>query len=69
MRASFYERTGPAGEVLSFGQLPTPEPGPGEARVRLAYSGANPSDVKSSVRDKAMMTSFYYRLEVAINKT
>jgi NADPH:quinone reductase len=47
MRASFYERTGPAREVLTFGELPTPEPGPGEVRVRLACSGVNPSDVKS----------------------
>lgn len=47
MRASFYERTGPAGEVLTLGELPAPEPGPGEVRVRLAYSGVNPSDVKS----------------------
>src|SRR5918998_321885 len=47
MRASFYERTGPAAEVLTFGELPTPDPGPGEVRVRVAYSGVNPSDVKS----------------------
>lgn len=47
MRASFYERTGPAREVLTLGELPAPEPGPGEVRVRVAYSGVNPSDVKS----------------------
>ncbi|HEY9285526.1 MAG TPA: NADPH:quinone reductase [Pyrinomonadaceae bacterium] len=47
MRASFYERTGPAREVLTLGELPTPEPGPGEVRVRVAWSGVNPSDVKS----------------------
>ena len=47
MRAAFYERTGPAGEVLNVGQLPTPEPGTGEVRVRVAWSGVNPSDVKS----------------------
>lgn len=47
MRASFYERTGPASEVLTFGELPTPQPGPGEVRVRVAWSGVNPSDVKS----------------------
>ena len=47
MRAAFYERTGPASEVLSIGELPTPAPGPREVRVRIAWSGVNPSDVKS----------------------
>ena len=47
MRAAYYERTGPAREVLQIGELPTPEPAPGEVRVRLACSGVNPSDVKT----------------------
>jgi NADPH:quinone reductase len=47
MQAAFYERTGPADEVLKLGELPDPEPGPGELRVRLRWSGVNPSDVKS----------------------
>lgn len=47
MRAAWYSRNGAAREVLSVGELPTPEPGPGEVRVRLAVSGVNPSDVKS----------------------
>jgi len=47
MRAAFYERTGPAREVIEIGELPTAEPAPGEVRVRLACSGVNPSDVKS----------------------
>ncbi len=47
MRAAYYERTGPAGEVLRQGELPTPAPGAGELRVRVAWSGVNPSDVKS----------------------
>lgn len=47
MRAAFYDRTGPAREVLQLGELPEPQPGPGEVRVRLACSGVNPSDVKS----------------------
>ena len=47
MRAAFYETSGPAKEVLKVGELPTPQPGPGEVRVKLAFSGANPSDVKS----------------------
>ncbi|WP_421838000.1 NADPH:quinone reductase [Novosphingobium sp.] len=47
MRAVWYERTGPAAEVLRLGEMETPQPGPGEVRVRLHASGVNPSDVKS----------------------
>lgn len=47
MRAAFYERQGPASEVLKTGELPTPQPGPGEVRVRVRASGVNPSDWKS----------------------
>jgi NADPH2:quinone reductase len=47
MRAAYYERNGPAREVLTLGEVETPRPGPGEVRVRLATSGVNPSDVKS----------------------
>lgn len=47
MRAAYYERFGPAAEVLTVGDLPTPDPGPGEVRVRIHFSGVNPSDVKT----------------------
>lgn len=47
MRAAYYERTGPADEVLQLGELPDPVPAAGEVRVRLRWSGVNPSDVKS----------------------
>ena len=46
MRAVWYERLGPAHEVLAVGTMPDPDPGSGEVRVRIAYSGVNPSDVK-----------------------
>jgi NADPH:quinone reductase len=46
MRAAFYTRQGPAREVLQVGERPTPEPGPGEVRVKLRVSGVNPSDWK-----------------------
>jgi NADPH2:quinone reductase len=46
MRAVWYERQGPAGEVLQVGELPAPEPGPGEVRVRVLLSGVNPGDTK-----------------------
>ena len=56
MKAAFYERTGPAAEVLQVGTLPDPQPGPGEVRVRVRWSGVNPSDVKSraGMRSKVM---------------
>jgi NADPH:quinone reductase len=44
MRAVWYDRQGPANEVLIAGELPMPEPGTGEVRVRLEASGVNPSD-------------------------
>jgi NADPH2:quinone reductase len=46
MRAAWYERQGPADEVLTVGELPDPEPGTGEVRVRVRYSGVNPGDTK-----------------------
>jgi NADPH2:quinone reductase len=45
MKAVWYERTGPAPEVLTVGEMPTPLAGPGEVRVRLMASGVNPADV------------------------
>ncbi len=47
MRAAFYERNGPARDVLKLGEVDQPKPGPGEVRVKLKTSGVNPSDVKS----------------------
>ena len=44
MRAVWYDRQGPADEVIVSGELPTPEPGLGQLRVRLHASGVNPSD-------------------------
>ncbi|PPQ26518.1 NADPH:quinone reductase [Rhodopila globiformis] len=44
MRAVWYDRQGAANDVLMTGELPTPEPGPGQVRVRLEASGVNPSD-------------------------
>ena len=46
MKAIWYESTGPARQVLEFGEVETPRPGPGEVRVRVAASGLNPSDTK-----------------------
>ena len=45
MRAVWYDRAGPAAEVLTFGEMATPIAGPGEVRLRLEASGVNPADV------------------------
>ncbi|MBS28570.1 MAG: NADPH:quinone oxidoreductase [Alphaproteobacteria bacterium] len=52
MRAAYYSELGAANDVLTVGEQPTPEPGPGEVRVRLATSGVNPSDVKARMRGR-----------------
>ena len=46
MKAAIYRGTGPS-TVLSVEEIDTPDPGPGEVRVKVAYSGVNPTDWKS----------------------
>jgi len=46
MIAAWYDRQGPAADVLNVGELPVAEPRADEVRVRLSLSGANPGDVK-----------------------
>ncbi|HEY6242175.1 MAG TPA: NADPH:quinone reductase [Burkholderiales bacterium] len=46
MKAVYYERKGPAPKVLVAGDLPDPQPGPGEVRVKIHFSGINPTDTK-----------------------
>ena len=46
MQATWYDQQGDANEVIQFGQLPLPEPGFGEVRIRVHASGVNPSDTK-----------------------
>lgn len=58
MQAAFYERTGLAAEVLTVAELPDPVPGPGELRVRLRWSGVNPSDVKSRAGLRSKQLAF-----------
>jgi NADPH2:quinone reductase len=45
VRAIVYTENGDP-DVLELIERPTPEPGPGEVRVRLAFSGVNPTDWK-----------------------
>jgi NADPH2:quinone reductase len=56
MRAAFYSQVGSARDVLQLGEVPEPQAGAGEVRVRIAYSGVNPSDVKTrgGVRSKSL---------------
>jgi NADPH:quinone reductase len=46
VRAITYSQPG-GPDVLQLVDRPIPEPGPGEVRVRVAYSGVNPTDWKS----------------------
>ncbi|TCK22181.1 NADPH:quinone reductase [Pseudonocardia endophytica] len=46
MRAAVFRRPGPAAEVLEVVDVPAPEPGAGQVRVRMVTSGVNPTDWK-----------------------
>jgi NADPH:quinone reductase len=62
MKAVWYERFGPAGEVLQFGEMQDPVAGPGEVVVRLHASGVNPSDVKLRAGARAGAVMAYPRI-------
>lgn len=55
MKAAWYERNGPARDVLTVGTMPDPVPGVGEVRVRMIASGVNPSDWKSRSGSRPMI--------------
>jgi len=46
MFAVIIEETG-GPDVLRYGEIATPEPGPDDIRVRIAYAGVNPADWKN----------------------
>jgi NADPH2:quinone reductase len=46
MKAAWYEKQGPAHEILTVGEMDEPQPLAGEVRIHLAASGINPGDVK-----------------------
>ena len=46
MKAAWYDKQGAAPEVLVVGQMDVPQPRAGEVRIRIAFSGVNPGDVK-----------------------
>ena len=45
MKALVFDRFGEPSDVLRVREVPTPEPGPGEVRVRMIASPINPSDL------------------------
>src|SRR5262252_4689824 len=46
MKAAWYEKQGAARDVLIVGEMDDPTPLAGEVRIRVAFSGVNPGDVK-----------------------
>ncbi len=46
MKAAWYEKQGPAAQVLIVGEMPDPQPEQGDVRIRLVASGVNPGDIK-----------------------
>ena len=59
MRAAFIEATGPP-EQIRVGDLPAPEPGPGEILVRVAAAALNPIDLYIRSGMIAMPLAFPY---------
>ena len=46
MKAAWYEKQGAARDVLVVGDMEEPQPSAGAVRIRVAFSGVNPGDVK-----------------------
>ncbi len=46
MKAIWYEKKGAPHDVLVLGEMPEPQAGPGEVRIKMVVSGLNPSDTK-----------------------
>src|SRR5262249_52081018 len=54
MKAAYYKQYGAARDVLEDGELPDPQPGPREVRLRVPHSSINPSDCnrRRGIRDR-----------------
>jgi NADPH:quinone reductase len=59
MKAAYYESLGTAADVIRVGDRPTPQPGPGEVRIRMYASGVNPSDVKARAGERGALAYPY----------
>jgi NADPH:quinone reductase len=58
MEAAWYEKQGAARDVLVVGETDDPQPRAGEVRIRAAFSGVNPGDVKK--REDAFAVGMSY---------
>src|SRR5262245_59234988 len=56
MKAAWYDEQGEPAKVFKVGELPDHDPGPGEVKVLIRTSGANPTDTytRSGVRRRGM---------------
>ena len=59
MKAAWYEKQGSARDVLVVGEMDDPQPRAGEVRIRVAFSGVNPGDVKK--REDAFRVGMPYQ--------
>src|SRR3954453_1792750 len=59
MRAAYIEQTGPP-EVIQVGDLPRPEPGPGQVLVQVGATALNPIDLSLRSGQIPMPISFPY---------
>jgi NADPH2:quinone reductase len=59
MKAAYIERTGPPQE-LKYGDLPTPQPGPGQVLVRIRAASVNPIDTYIRAGAIGMAQQFPY---------
>jgi NADPH2:quinone reductase len=62
MKAAWYEKQGAARDVLIIGEMNDPQPRAGEVRIRIAFSGVNPGDVKK--REDAFAVGMPYPLVI-----
>jgi NADPH2:quinone reductase len=62
MKAAWYEKQGAARDVLVVGEMEDPQPRAGEVRIRVAFSGVNPGDVKK--REDAFGVGMPYSLVI-----
>jgi NADPH2:quinone reductase len=58
MTAAWYDRQGPAAEVLRTGELPVPFPSDGEVRVAVSLSGISPGDTKKRAGTRGSLMPF-----------
>lgn len=49
MKALVFDRYGKADDVLEIRDIPEPQPGPGEVKVKMIHSPMNPSDIINTV--------------------